>query len=625
MDRAFLEYYDDELAHIREMAQEFAAMHPAVARNLALDTVPCPDPYVERLLEGVAFLAARTRLKVDAEGSRFARNTLEALYPDLVGPAPAMSMVTLKPGPQVLAMPEGHLVRHGSRLVSGLREGLSTRATYTTSQDVTLWPIQIAEVAYLQDRGALAAAGIAGAALQSAESALRIVIKLDGPGSLADLSLDRLDVYFGGKARAPAVFDALFGAASASWARMAGKENPLSALDGPKMVGLFDDEALLPRSRPTFEGYRLLREYFLMPERFHYARFDGLNPAVRMCKNNMLEVVVTFQRPCPELADIAASDFALFVTPVVNLFERDCDVIEIDGRKSQQILHADRTRSRDFEIYQIKKAEDADSDGAEAEIPALFAFLPTRGTGTVYSAERKPRRPGEDERREGQTRTSYTGDDTFVSISRPAGSTKSRNLARVEFRALCTNRDLPILDDNPALNLESGDPVSQVVLLAAMKPPRPSLPAALPKSMGAESRLDDLAWRLTSQLALNYLSLAEQNSAAEPLQAMLALYADRGDPALARHVRAIVRVASRPVIERLDNAGPMCFARGTEITLDIDENTLSGHSVLLLPALLDQLFARYTGINSFVRTKTHLTHKQEDRSWPTTPGNRCLI
>ena len=98
MDRVFLEYYEEELAHIRALAAEFADMHPAVARNLSLDTVPCPDPYVERLLEGVAFLAARTRLKLDGERSRFARGVLDALYPDLVAPAPAAGMVVLKPG-----------------------------------------------------------------------------------------------------------------------------------------------------------------------------------------------------------------------------------------------------------------------------------------------------------------------------------------------------------------------------------------------------------------------------------------------------------------------------------------------------------------------------------------------
>lgn len=161
MDRVFVEYYEEELTHIRALAAEFADMHPAVARNLSLDTVPCPDPYVERLLDGVAFLAARTRLKVDAERSRFSRSVLDVLYPDLVTPAPATAMVVLKPGQQVQTMVAGHVVKRNTRLVSSLQPGLSTRCTFTTAQDITLWPIAVTSVSYFQDRSALAAGGIA--------------------------------------------------------------------------------------------------------------------------------------------------------------------------------------------------------------------------------------------------------------------------------------------------------------------------------------------------------------------------------------------------------------------------------------------------------------------------------
>ena len=130
-------------------------MHPAVARNLSLDTVPCPDPYVERLLDGVAFLAARTRLKVDAERSRFARAMIDVLYPDLIAPTPATAMAVLNPGQQVQTMAEGHVVPRGTKLVSGLQPGLSTRSTYTTAQDVTLWPRSA--VAIIRTRRALRA------------------------------------------------------------------------------------------------------------------------------------------------------------------------------------------------------------------------------------------------------------------------------------------------------------------------------------------------------------------------------------------------------------------------------------------------------------------------------------
>ncbi|TPL75585.1 type VI secretion system baseplate subunit TssF [Mesorhizobium sp. B2-3-13] len=624
MDRVFVEYYEEELTHIRALAAEFADMHPAVARNLSLDTVPCPDPYVERLLDGVAFLAARTRLKVDAERSRFSRAVLDVLYPDLVAPAPATGMAVLKPGQQVHSMIAGHAIARGTRLVSTLHPGLSTRSTFTTAQEVTLWPIAITSVSYFQDRSALAAAGIAPVGDMRGEAALRVTFARTGKGKLSDLSLDRLDLYFAGRAKAPVIFDAIFGACSAVGARAQGKTNALSALPEPEMIGIHDDEALMPRTRPTFEGYRLLREYFMIPERFHYVRVAGLQPVVRACEAGM-EIIFLFRRAVPELADVTAAEFELFVTPVINLFERECNDIEIDPRKTRQVLHADRTRARDFEIFRVTRVEDADAESGEATIPELFSLGQNRGSGWVYSTERRPRRATEDERRDGLTRTSYTGDDVFIAVSRPPGSTPNRLLKRLGIVALCTNRDLPILDDTPTLTLETADPVEAVRLLGALRPPQPAIPASLPAGAEGESRADNLAWRLVAQLSLNFLSLAKEGRGVDPLHALLDLYADRGDPGLARNVHSIVRIDSRPVIERLRIDGPMCFGRGTEVTLHIDQSVLAGQSLLLLSALLSRLFARHAGINGFVRTRTRLLQKQEDVPWPMTPGNRYLI
>ncbi len=61
-----LEYYDRELKYMRDMGGEFAREFPKIASRLGLDAFECADPYVERLLEGFAFLAARVQLKVDA-------------------------------------------------------------------------------------------------------------------------------------------------------------------------------------------------------------------------------------------------------------------------------------------------------------------------------------------------------------------------------------------------------------------------------------------------------------------------------------------------------------------------------------------------------------------------------
>ena len=623
MDRAFLSYYEEELAHIRGLAGEFGAMHPTAARNLSLDSVPCPDPYVERLLEGVAFLAARTRLKLDLEAGRHVQAVLDALYPDLVGPAPAVSVARLAPGPQVATMRDGHLVRRGTRLVAGLREGLATRAVYTTAQDVTLWPIRVEAAEYLQDVGALRTAGLSEAVIAGSEAGLRITIAPAEPGGLAHLSLDRLDLHLGGRSRGGALLDAVLGHGRHAFARPAGSRAPFVAVGAPAMVGIRDEEALLPRVRPSFEGHRLLREYFVMPERFHYLRLEGLRGVVGRCEDGALEVVLPLARARPELRGVAAADLVPFTTPVANLFERQCDVVEVDRRRPRHIVHADRARARDHEIHRVLQVEDADREGAEAELIPLYEPAPHRGSGWVYATERRPRRPGEDERRRGQTRTSYAGDDLFLSIAR-RGEPSAPAPRRLHVRALCSNRDLPVLDDTPALGLDSGDPVAEVRLLFALRRPREALHAAAPSAVGGDAS-DALTWRLVAQLSLDHLSLAGEGQDAEPLRALLRLYADRGDPALEGHAKSVVRLGAEPVLERLGLPGPICFGHGTAVTLEVDDAVLSGASTLLLSALLSRLLARHAAVNSFVRTRTRLTRQQETIEWPTTPGLRPLV
>ena len=67
MNRRLLSYYNRELSYLRELGGEFARQFPKIAGRLGLDSFECADPYVERLLEGFAFLAARVQLKIDAE------------------------------------------------------------------------------------------------------------------------------------------------------------------------------------------------------------------------------------------------------------------------------------------------------------------------------------------------------------------------------------------------------------------------------------------------------------------------------------------------------------------------------------------------------------------------------
>ena len=100
MDRRLLNYYNIELAHLRQTGSEFAQEFPKIAGRLALAKDAkeiCPDPFVERLLEGFAFLTARVHLKLDAEFPRFTQALLETIYPHYLCPTPSMAVARFEP------------------------------------------------------------------------------------------------------------------------------------------------------------------------------------------------------------------------------------------------------------------------------------------------------------------------------------------------------------------------------------------------------------------------------------------------------------------------------------------------------------------------------------------------
>src|SRR3954454_1925725 len=97
MDPRLLQYYNLELQHLRETGAEVAQKFEKTAPRLGMHGLEVDDPYVERLLEGVGFLAARVQLKLEAEFPRFTQALLEIVYPHFVAPTPSMLVAQLKP------------------------------------------------------------------------------------------------------------------------------------------------------------------------------------------------------------------------------------------------------------------------------------------------------------------------------------------------------------------------------------------------------------------------------------------------------------------------------------------------------------------------------------------------
>jgi type VI secretion system protein ImpG len=193
MDPRLLEYYNRELQFMRETGAEFARQYPRVAARLGLDELECADPYVERLLEGFAFLAARVQLKLDARHPQFTQQLMELVYPGLLAPVPAAAIVEILPDLEEGSLKEGVLIARGSSLKTPLAKGERTSCEFRTSQDVTLWPLSVTDAKYLSGTGAVSGQGLT--VDSRTKAAIRLRLAAAGGASIASLPLDKLHLF----------------------------------------------------------------------------------------------------------------------------------------------------------------------------------------------------------------------------------------------------------------------------------------------------------------------------------------------------------------------------------------------------------------------------------------------
>src|SRR5688572_15794468 len=197
MDSRLLQYYNLELQHLREMGAEFAQQFPKVASRLGINGLEVSDPYVERLLEGVSFLAARVQLKLDAEFPRFTQALLEVVYPHYLAPTPSMLIARMFPDLNDSNLASGATVPRGTMMSSVTAADDETSCDFRTAHDVTLWPLEIASAAYFSFAPDLPlntlpiARRIAGG--------LRIRLKTTAGVKLAQTGIDRLTFHLTGR------------------------------------------------------------------------------------------------------------------------------------------------------------------------------------------------------------------------------------------------------------------------------------------------------------------------------------------------------------------------------------------------------------------------------------------
>lgn len=645
MDTRLLDYYNRELAYLRELGAEFATQFPKVAARLRMDDAGPPDPYVERLLEGFSFLTARVQMKLDAEFPRFTQALLDAVYPGYTAPLPSMAVVQFTPRTNEGSLAQGYRLPAGTALHAKLADGEQTACEFRTAHELTLWPLELARVMLT---GAPTDLPLAGGASGSASArvsmktavrgtvrgALRIRLKVHGGIDLSDLPLDRLTFHLAGPERdalrlLELVANHTLGVICHDTASPPRWQHALSP-DAITQSGFGADEALLPDDGRSFHGYRLLREYFAFPARFLFFGIDGLRPALAQARGGEFDLTILLDETDSALEGVVDTrHLALYCTPAINLFARRGDRIPILAGAREHHVVVDRSRPLDYEVYAIERLtgerrnnDDDHVQGGREHAPGreFRPFYETLGDDNgdfdaYFTARREPRLISSHGRSHG-TRTGYTGSETYVSLVDTQCAPFDEATRYLVVDTLCTNRDLPLmLPPGAAFSLRVSAPVERCVVLRG--PSRPRAPVGDEQS----------AWRLIGHLGLARQTLTDvdDEEGGERVRDLLELHADPADAATRRQIDGLRRVAFRPIVRRLPGAGPVMFGRGIEVELSVDDHAFSGESPYLLGAVLEAFFARHVSLNSFAECVLSSVQRGPLARWPARIGSRPAI
>lgn len=600
MDPRFLDLYEEELRFVREMGVEFALSHPKIAGRLRLAEGETPDPYVERLLDGFAFLSARVRLRMESEFSELTESLLAQILPNLTAPIPSAAILELKPDLSEGALKDGFRVPRGASFTART-DGRSASCDFRLCAPVILRPLAIDEAAYVDRPTDLAGIGAGG----DVRAALRIRLRSVAPHPLSALNLKTLSFYFQGEGGiAEAALEAAVGRSVGLVIRPlegagSGKSLPKSAI---RHAGFRADEALLPQTPESFSGHRLLQEYFLIPEKFRFLEVSGLDSSLAGADARGADVFILLDREMAELRDrFSAETIRLHCAPAVNIFPRKADRVRHKAGDRDHHVVVDRTRPRDFEIYAVEHVEGVREKGSKRTrfSPLYRADSGEEKADGEFAVRREQSLIDED---------GYYGVETYLGLHQHGRIGSDPELTHLVVDTLCTNRALPKrLKRRGSLAPQGAGPVTVAQFLDGPTTPRPPLSSAGP------------AWALVDLLSFSHATLSGGPAEnAHALRAVLGLFSG-ARAETARLIEGVIGLGVSRIVRRFSGNGPPAYASGLELILEVDDGAFRGAGSFTLAAVLEEFFARSTTLNAVTEFAFSADGKERVR-WPVRTG-----
>jgi type VI secretion system protein ImpG len=569
---SFNKYFQDELTYLRELGKEFSDANPQLAPFLGERG---SDPDVERLLEGFAFMSGRLTQRLNDQVPELTHNMIEMMWPHYLRPMPSMSLIEFKPLPN--ALDDLRTIKRGVELDSKPVEGTACR--FRTCYDVDMMPMTVSKAQLKQD---------------VKSSKLALTFSLQSGVSLSQLKPDKIRLFINAD---PVIAQTLY-----LWVQRYLKKVSLFTVNSEvlmpansiKPVGFGSEESLFDYSDNVFEGYRLLQDYFVLPEKFLFIDIVNLKTVKNV--GNEFTVELAFDRAMDDHIRINTSMFKLHVTPVTNLFARDADPIRVDHQSMEYRIRPSGRNSSHYDIFSIDKVESRSQGMASSRIyssAASFEHVDSKSNIVGHYQKRL------------KSSVVNRGFETYITFGGQKNVSEKLAKETISLELTCTNRQLPERLKAGDICIPTATSPEFVTFSNITSPTAPIYPV-----LG-----EGLQWQLISNMSLSYSTLTNPDM----LRKVIAAYDFKAltDRTAERRLNLKLEGIKEIKVESGDRLIKGHPIRGLNIKMLLKEsNFTSDGDMYLFASVINEFFSLYASINSYHQLTVIGEERGEHYQWP---------
>lgn len=372
-----------------------------------------------------------------------------------------------------------------------------------------------------------------------------------------------------------------------------------------KPVGYDEDEALLPYGENSFSGYRLLQEYFSLPEKFMFFDVHGLDWLRGIPQRNSVNVIFHFTRALPPEVLLKDKHLKLHCTPAVNLFEKDGDPIRLEHSRNEYKVRPQSSSQEHYEVYSVERVESWSKD--ERRRKPLCEF-------ESFEHQVNQRDKREFYKTKVSERISGRGLERYISFHTHNGNIADLGSETVLMQLRCSNADL-------AERLSVGD----ITYNTHKSPTYATFKNITKPTQSVSPQVNgELQWQLIANMSLNYLSLAN----IDVLKVLLSTYdfhsrVDRQAHRASIHrLDGIVSSEIRPI----DRVFRGVSVRGNQFRLVANSTYFVNEGdMFLMTNVLNEFIRLYSSVNSFTELEVFDQANGEVYRWKSQLGQQTIL